>query len=101
MEKAGRGIVQAVEQKPDKARTVDRFARYYLPEVVKIMSAYAQMEKGGITGENAAQILSEVRRNAGTMATAFENQLDACIPQRQWIFRPTSKCLKTSCAVRI
>ena len=56
MEKAGRGIVQAVEQKPDKA---------------------AQMEKGGITGENAAQILSEVRRNAGTMATAFENQLDA------------------------
>ena len=32
MEKAGRGIVQAVEQKPDKARTVDRFARYYLPE---------------------------------------------------------------------
>ena len=66
MEKAGRGIVQAVEQKPDKARTV-----------VKIMSAYAQMEKGGITGENAAQILSEVRRNAGTMATAFENQLDA------------------------
>ena len=77
MEKAGRGIVQAVEQKPDKARTVDRFARYYLPEVVKIMSAYAQMEKGGITGENAAQILSEVRRNAGTMATAFENQLDA------------------------
>ena len=77
MEKAGRGIVQAVEQKPDKARTVDRFARYYLPEVVKIMSAYAQMEKSGITGENAAQILSEVRRNAGTMATAFENQLDA------------------------
>ena len=77
MEKAGRGIVQAVEQKPDKARTVDRFARYYLPEVVKIMSAYAQMEKGGITGENAAQILSEVRRNAGTMATAFDNQLDA------------------------
>lgn len=77
MEKAGRGIVQAVEQKPDKARTVDRFARYYLPEVVKIMSAYAQMERGGISGENAAQILSEVRRNAGTMATAFENQLDA------------------------
>ena len=69
--------LEAVEQKPDKARTVDRFARYYLPEVVKIMSAYAQMEKGGITGENAAQILSEVRRNAGTMATAFENQLDA------------------------
>lgn len=77
MEKAGRGIVQAVEQKPDKARTVDRFARYYLPETVKIMTAYAQMEQGGVTGENAAQILAEVRGNARTVADAFENQLDA------------------------
>ena len=77
MEKAGRGIGQAVEQKPDKARSVDRFARYYLPEVVKIMSSYVQMEQGGIQGDNAAQILGEVRRNAATMATAFENQLDA------------------------
>lgn len=77
MEKAGRGIAAAVEQKPDKARTVDRFARYYLPEVVKIMSTYVRMEQGGIRGENADQILGEVRRNAGTMATAFENQLDA------------------------
>ena len=84
MEKAGRGIVQAGGGTQGVCFViivfflpVDRFARYYLPEVVKIMSAYAQMEKGGITGENAAQILSEVRRNAGTMATAFENQLDA------------------------
>ena len=77
MEKAGRGIVQAVEQKPDKARSVDRFARYYLPEVLRIMSSYVAMEQGGIQGENAAQILGEVRRNAETMATAFENQLDA------------------------
>ena len=41
------------------------------------MSSYVQMEQGGIQGDNAAQILGEVRRNAATMATAFENQLDA------------------------
>lgn len=77
MEKAGRAIVQAVDQTPDKAGQISRFARYYLPEVVKIMGTYAQMEKGGIKGANAAQILREVRANAETMATAFENQLDA------------------------
>ena len=77
METAGRSIVQAVEKTPDKARQVDRFARYYLPEVNKIVAAYVQMEKGGVKGDNANQILSEVRRNADTMATAFENQLDA------------------------
>ncbi len=77
MEKAGRGIVDAVAQAPGKARQVDRFARYYLPEVLKILSAYAGMEKAGVKGENADQILGDVRRNAETMATAFENQLDA------------------------
>lgn len=77
MEKAGRSIVQAIENTPEKANQVDRFARYYLPEVVKIMTAYANMEKGGVKGENAAQILGDVQKNADTMATAFENQLDA------------------------
>lgn len=77
MEKAGRGILQAVEANPEKADQISRFARYYLPEVVKIMAAYARMEQGGIRGDNAEQIQSEVRANAATMATAFENQLDA------------------------
>lgn len=77
MERAGRGILQAVEANPDKAGQIDRFARYYLPEVVKIMAAYARMEQGGIKGDNADQIQSEVRSNAATMATAFENQLDS------------------------
>lgn len=77
MERAGRGILQAVEASPDKADQISRFARYYLPEVVKIMAAYARMEQNGIRGGNSEQIQSEVRANAATMATAFENQLDS------------------------
>ena len=77
MEKAGRSIAAAVEQSPEKARTIDRFARYYLPEVIKLMTTYASMEKNGVKGENADQILAELRRNAATTAKAFENQLDA------------------------
>ena len=77
MEKAGRSIVAVVENTPDKAPQIDRFARYYLPEVVKLMSAYVNLEKNGVKGENAAQIIAELRGNAETTATAFENQLDA------------------------
>ena len=77
MEKAGRSIAAAVEQTPDKARSIDRFARYYLPEVTKLMTTYANMEKNGVKGGNADQILTELRRNAATTAKAFENQLDA------------------------
>ena len=77
MEKAGRSIAAVVEQAPDKARSIDRFARYYLPEVIKLMTTYANMEKNGVKGGNADQILTELRRNAATTAKAFENQLDA------------------------
>lgn len=77
MEKAGRSIAATVEQAPDKARSIDRFARYYLPEVIKLMTTYANMEKNGVKGGNADQILTELRRNAATTAKAFENQLDA------------------------
>ena len=77
MEKAGRSIAAVVEKTPDKARSIDRFARYYLPEVVKLMSTYAALEQNGVKGENADQITAELRRNAETTATAFENQLDA------------------------
>ena len=77
MEKAGRTIASVVADKPEKAREIDRFARYYLPEIVKLMSAYADLEKNGVKGENADQIQRELRKNANTTATAFENQLDA------------------------
>ena len=77
MEKAGRSIAAAVEQTPDKARSIDRYARYYLHEDIKLMTTYANMEKNGVKGGNADQILTELRRNAATTAKAFENQLDA------------------------
>ena len=82
MEKAGRSIAAVVEKTPDKARSVDRFARYYLPEVVKLMGTYAALEQNGVRGENAAQIEAELRRNAETTATAFENQLDGALQRR-------------------
>ena len=77
METAGRSIAAVVADAPDKAREIDRFARYYLPEVIKLMTTYANMEKNGVKGGNADQILTELRRNAATTAKAFENQLDA------------------------
>ena len=75
MEKAGRAIVAEIEHDPKKAPQVDRFARYYLPEAVKILAAYARMQS--VQGDNAGQVRKEVNDTAGTIAQAFENQLDA------------------------
>ena len=77
MEKAGRSIVETVEATPAKAKQVRRFANYYLPDAVNVLQQYAKLEKQGVRGENAASIRAEVEHNAASIATAFENQLDA------------------------
>ncbi len=77
MEKAGRSIVETVEANPTKAKQIRRFANYYLPDAVNILEQYAKLARQGVRGENAASIRAEVERNAVSIATAFENQLDA------------------------
>ena len=77
MEKAGRSIVETVEANPAKAKQVRRFANYYLPDAVNVLQQYARLAKQGVRGENAAAIRAEVEHNAASIATAFENQLDA------------------------
>ena len=77
LEKAGRSIVEAVEANPAKAKQVRRFANYYLPDAVNVLQQYAKLAKQGVRGENAAAIRAEVEHNAASIATAFENQLDA------------------------
>ena len=77
MEKAGRGIVEAIEHDPQKAKEARRFANYYLPDAVDVLDRYAALARQGVRGENAAEIKAKVDQNAATIATAFENQLDA------------------------
>ena len=80
MEKAGRSNVGTGEGRsifPAKAKQVRRFANYYLPDAVNVLEQYAKLARQGVRGENAASIRAEVERNAASIATAFENQLDA------------------------
>ena len=77
MEKAGRSIIEVVEQAPAKAKQIRRFANYYLPDAVHVLEQYAVMARQGVRGENAAAVRSEVEKNVGMIAAAFEHQLDA------------------------
>ena len=77
MEKAGRSIVETVEASPAKAKQVRRFANHYLPDAVNVLEQYAKLARQGVRGENASSIRAEVERSAASIATAFENQLDA------------------------
>ena len=77
MERAGRSIVEVVEASPAKAKQIRRFANYYLPDAVHVLEQYAAMARQGVRGENAASVRTEVERNMGAIAAAFEHQLDA------------------------
>ena len=78
MEKAGRSLRGGGgAPSPAKAKQVRRFANYYLPDAVNVLEQYAKLARQGVRGENAASIRAEVERNAASIATAFENQLDA------------------------
>ena len=77
MERAGRAIIEVVEASPAKAKQIRRFANYYLPDAVHVLEQYAAMARQGVRGENAASVRTEVERNMGAIAAAFEHQLDA------------------------
>lgn len=77
MVKAGRSIMDQIEDKPEKARDVRRFAAYYLPTAVKVLTTYAELDESGASGHVAASLREDVNRNAGIIAAAFEAQLDA------------------------
>lgn len=77
MEKAGAAILREVRAHPEKARGIRRFVSYYLPTAVKILTTYADLSASGAGGANAKSLAADVEKNAGAIAAAFENQLDA------------------------
>ena len=69
--------MKLIEDKPSKARDVRRFAAYYLPTAVKVLTTYAELDESGADGRVAASLREEVHKNARIIAQAFESQLDA------------------------
>lgn len=61
---------------PDKRPQMRKFLDYYLPTVVKLLEAYAEMEAQGIEGDNIRESKHRIEDAMDTLVTAFENQLD-------------------------
>lgn len=77
MENAGRAILKRVAEEPGKAKGIRKFATYYLPTAIKVLTTYADLAASGAKGENAQALERDVKQNAALIAKAFEAQLDA------------------------
>ena len=77
MESTLRSIVAYVTDHPEKAPQIRRFMTYYLPTSVKLLDSYAQAAAQQIRGENITRTMQRVRDIMGTVAAAFDRQLDS------------------------
>ena len=50
---------------------------YYLPTTLKLLNAYDRMDSTGAAGENITGTKAKVENIMGTIAAAFEKQLDS------------------------
>lgn len=76
MEKAGRDILAAVAQKPQRAGEVRKFMKYYLPTAARLLEQYQLMGGVSAKGEHINKAMTSVENSLGLIAAAFEKQLD-------------------------
>lgn len=69
-------IFREVEAHPEKKGQITRFMNYYLPTTLKLLNAYARIEKQGVSGENMAKAKADIEGIADTLVDGYEKQLD-------------------------
>lgn len=70
-------ICDHVAAHPEKAKNIRKFMSYYLPTAEKLLKAYVEAKEQGVSGENIRSTVESVENVLGTVAEAFERQLDA------------------------
>ena len=61
---------------PAKLPQIRKFMSYYLPTTIKLLTAYDQMSRQGVSGENITGTMEKVEGMMDTIVLAFEKQLD-------------------------
>ena len=77
LEEVSTHIFQYVKDNPAKLPQIRKFMSYYLPTTIKLLTAYDQMSRQGVSGENITGTMEKVERMMSTIVLAFEKQLDS------------------------
>lgn len=68
-------ILDRVEQHPEQASQIKELLKYYLPMMIKLLNAYAELDRGADTA-NARKSKSEIEGALDSLNTAFGKLLD-------------------------
>ena len=92
METAGKSILDEVEQHPEKARDIRRFANYYLPDAVKILTTYAKWSSRGSRGKTPMPCAPRWKRTPPPLPRHLRTSWTPCTVPRCWTLGPTWMC---------
>lgn len=76
IEEVTASIFDQIKQNPGKLDQIHTFMNYYLPTTLKLLNAYAQLEKQKVTGENIRVSKERIEKMLSQLVFAFEQQLD-------------------------
>ena len=76
LEEVSSRIFQYVKDNPAKLPQIRKFMSYYLP-TIKLLTAYDQMSRQGVSGENITGTMEKVEGMMSSIVQAFEKQLDS------------------------
>ena len=76
IEEITRNILDYQKKHPDKAGELHKFLNYYLPTTLKILNAYAELDRQGIDGSNISTTKERISGMMDQIVEGFETQLD-------------------------
>ena len=77
MELITRKIFDEVRVRPELAGKLNMFMNYYLPTTTKLVTAYKEMDRQPMQGENIRKAKQEIADSLDTINSAFETLLDS------------------------
>lgn len=84
IEEIVRQIFRRAEAHPEVISDLKRLMEYYLPMTVKLLEAYADMDRQPIQGETIRNSKKEIEDTLDTLNDAFEKLLDSIFQDTAW-----------------
>lgn len=69
-------IFDYVKEHPEKKNSIRTFMNYYLPTTLKLLAAYAEIEKVGVAGDNMKKSKESIEKTLDLIDDGFKKQLD-------------------------
>lgn len=88
-------IFQVAAKHPRQADNMECFMEYYLPTTLKLVNAYRDFDRIGISGDNITMVKTDVEATLDTINTAFEQLLDGLYQDEAFDISTDASVLQT------